>query len=236
MGYYADKLSGKRLRECYEIAPPRVKQYLEEEIRYTLSRINQGEVVLELGCGYGRVAMRLALVATRVIGIDTSSDSVAMARDLAGSDSNCEFLVMDAQDLEFANDTFDAVICIQNGICAFNVGQRRLLEEAVRVTRPGGRALFSSYSGRFWQHRLEWFELQASRGLVGKIDYGATGNGVIVCEDGFRAGAMSQMGFEKLCESAGLACSIIEVDRSVLFCEVTVPGTATDHGRGPCPN
>jgi 2-polyprenyl-6-hydroxyphenyl methylase/3-demethylubiquinone-9 3-methyltransferase len=226
MSYYAQKLSGERLRECYEIAPPRVKQYLEEEVRHTLSRITRGEIVLELGCGYGRVAMRLALVAARVVGIDTSADSLSMARDLAGSESDCDFIKMDATDLQFADDTFDVVVCIQNGICAFNVDQGRLLAEAVRVTRSGGRVLFSSYAERFWLHRLAWFELQAARRLVGKIDHAATGNGVIVCEDGFKAGMMTPRAFNELCEDAGLACSIVEVDHSSLFCEVTVPGAA----------
>jgi 2-polyprenyl-6-hydroxyphenyl methylase/3-demethylubiquinone-9 3-methyltransferase len=224
MGYYGEKLSGERLRECYEIAPPRVKHYLEEEIRHTLSRIKRGATVLELGCGYGRVAMRLSLVAARVVGIDTSADSLAMARDLAGSESNCEFIEMDATDLQFADGTFDVVVCVQNGICAFNVDQSRLIAEALRVTRIGGRVLFSSYSERFWRHRLAWFELQAARGLLGKIDYGATGNGVIVCDDGFRAGAMTPQAFRELCNGAGLACSIVEVDNSSVFCEVTVPG------------
>ena len=222
MGYYAEKLSGARLRQCYEVAPPRVKRYLEEEIRHTQRRIHPGATVLELGCGSGRVAMRLAAVAARVVGIDTSADSLAMARDLVGAASNCEFLEMDAVDLRFDDATFDVVACVQNGICAFGVDQTRLVAGAVRVTRAGGRVLFSSYAERFWHHRLEWFELQAEHGLVGKIDYAATGDGVIVCDDGFRAGAMTRRGFEELCAKAKLACSIVEVDGSSLFCEIHV--------------
>ena len=226
MGYYAEHLSGERLRECYEIAPPRVKRFLEEEIRQTLGRVRPEDAVLDLGCGYGRVALRLASVADRVVGIDTSSESVAMAQALAGSSPNIEFHEMDALDLTFSDATFDVVACVQNGICAFGVDQLRLVREAVRVTRPGGRILFSSYSARFWQHRLAWFELQAERGLVGEIDYGATGDGVIVCKDGLRLGAMTQEGFKRLCEGVGLTCSTVEVDNSSLFCEIAVPSTA----------
>lgn len=223
MGYYADNLSGARLRDCYEIAPLRVKQFLEEEIRQTLGRIRPGDAALDLGCGYGRVALRLASVAGLVVGIDTSAESVAMARDLAGDRPDIEFHEMNALDLKFPDATFDVVVCVQNGICAFGVDQPRLVREAVRVARPGGRVLFSSYSERFWQHRLSWFELQAERGLVGEIDYGSTGHGLIVCKDGLRLDAMTSKGFKDLCESAGLACSIVEVDESSLFCEIDVP-------------
>jgi len=38
-GYYTQKLSGKHLQLCYEIAPPRVKRYLEAEIEFVLKKI-----------------------------------------------------------------------------------------------------------------------------------------------------------------------------------------------------
>jgi 2-polyprenyl-6-hydroxyphenyl methylase/3-demethylubiquinone-9 3-methyltransferase len=222
MGYYSEKLSGVRLRECYAVAPPRVKQYLDAEIRFVLGRLEPEDAVLELGCGYGRVALALADVAGRVVGIDTSVESLALARKLAGHGSACEFLEMDAAELRFPNGAFDAVVCIQNGVCAFGVDQLRLLEEAVRVTRPGGRVMLSSYSHRFWPHRLQWFEVQAERGLVGEIDYSSTGEGVIACKDGFRAGAMSREDFEALCARADLKPVITEVDGSSLFCELRI--------------
>jgi 2-polyprenyl-6-hydroxyphenyl methylase/3-demethylubiquinone-9 3-methyltransferase len=223
MGYYSTKLSGQRLRKCYEIAPPRVRQYLESEINFILDRLGPEDVVLEPGCGYGRAALRFATVARRVVGIDTSGDSLTLARELAGAASRCEFVEMDATDLKFPDHEFDVVACIQNGICAFGVDQKTLLEESLRVTRPGGRVFFSTYSERFWQHRLRWFELQAELGLVGEIDHGLTGNGVIVCKDGFRAGFMNPEGFRSLCPGTGSTPKITEVDGSSLFCELVAP-------------
>lgn len=230
MGYYSDMLSGARLRECYEIAPARVRRYLEAEIRHVLERIGPGDDVLELGCGYGRVAFELGRAGGRVVGIDTSCESLGLARDLASGDSVCEFLEMDALDLEFPDGEFDVVVCIQNGISAFGVDQVRLLREAVRVTRPGGRVMFSSYSKRFWPHRIQWFELQADRGLVGEIDYAATGDGVIACKDGFRSGTMSPAAFRALCARVGLKPAVTEVDGSSVFCELVVPGGANSTG------
>jgi 2-polyprenyl-6-hydroxyphenyl methylase/3-demethylubiquinone-9 3-methyltransferase len=218
--YYSEALSGRRLQRCYRIAPPRVKQYLEAEIRYVLDRLRGDDVVLELGCGYGRVALRLAEVAKRVVGIDTAEESIALARELAGEGGRCEFLIMDALDLRFPDDSFEAVVCVQNGVCAFGVDRQALLGEAWRVTREGGRLLFSTYSASFWKHRLAWFEAQADEGLIGRLDRKATVDGVIVCEDGFRAGQLKPNEMKSLCSGLGVDCEIAEVDRSSLFCEI----------------
>jgi SAM-dependent methyltransferase len=169
-GYYTGRLTGERLRRVYEIAPARVKQYLEAEICHVLARMPRGGSVLELGCGYGRVAFRLAeslkpahglpasaAPATNaatarprrsslgtlasaggnagsptsvgppvfrpvaVIGIDTSADSLILGRLLAPSTGTCQFVLMDASELGFEDKCFDAVVCVQNGICAFSV-------------------------------------------------------------------------------------------------------------------
>ena len=220
-GYYTEKLSGRRLELCYELATPRVRQYLEAEIQHVLTRVQPTDIVLELGCGYGRVALRLAEVVRRVVGIDTSRGSIEMARELAGVNSRCEFLNMDALDIQFPAGQFDVVICVQNGICAFGVNQEVLLREALRVTRSRGIILFSSYSDRFWQHRLAWFQAQAEADLIGPIDYDTSGDGVIVCGDGFRAGRFTPEDWRFLCSRVGCDPVIVEVDGSSVFCEIS---------------
>jgi 2-polyprenyl-6-hydroxyphenyl methylase/3-demethylubiquinone-9 3-methyltransferase len=231
-GYYVGKLSGERLRRCYEIASPRVQQYLEAEIRFVLGRLARDDAVLELGCGYGRATFRLAETARRVVGIDTSTESLALARRLAGSGSPCEFLEMDAVALTFDDAQFDVVVCIQNGICAFGVDQAMLLRQALRVTRPGGRLLFSTYSERFWAERLRWFEAQAAAGLLGAIDHDRTGNGTIVCKDGFSAGMVTPEAFRSLADGLGSDPEITEVDGSSVFCEIIAPETARRRKEG----
>jgi 2-polyprenyl-6-hydroxyphenyl methylase/3-demethylubiquinone-9 3-methyltransferase len=221
MGYYSEKLAGARLKRCYEIAPPRVRRYLDSEVRYVVSKINLEDTVLELGCGYGRAAFEFARAARHVVGIDTAPESLELARELAGPGSNCEFMEMDATRMSFPDAVFDLTTCIQNGICAFNVDAAALIREAVRVTKPGGTALFSSYTESFWPHRLEWFELQAKEGLLGAIDYEQTGNGAIVCRDGFRAGAMGEDEFRVICRKLGLEPTVTEEDGSSIFFELS---------------
>ena len=220
--YYAQRLSAERLRKCYDIAPPRVRHYLQAEIDYVADRIHPGDVVLELGCGYGRVLEPLADKAALVVGIDTSQPSLELAQELLGHVSNCRLVRMDAGMLGFRDRVFDMVACIQNGISAFKVDQRTLLAEAIRVTRPGGRVLFSSYAEKFWEQRLQWFRLQADHGLLGGIDGQATGHGTIVCQDGFKATTITPAEFRSLTSGFDVRVRIEEVDDSSVFCEIVV--------------
>jgi 2-polyprenyl-6-hydroxyphenyl methylase/3-demethylubiquinone-9 3-methyltransferase len=217
-GYYDEMLSAEKLRQAYSIAPPRIRQYLDAEIEYVARHLNPDDTVLELGCGYGRVLRRLARAARFVVGIDTSPASLLLGREMLSDLGNCHLVGMNALHLGFPRRIFDRVVCIQNGISAFHVDQRALIREAVRVTKHGGTVLFSSYSDRFWADRLAWFEMQADAGLLGEIDRERTGDGVIVCKDGFRATTVLKPQFESITAGLDADVSVTEVDRSSLFC------------------
>ena len=199
-----------------------MKQYLQAEIDHVISLIEPGFSVLELGYGYGRVLKALAEHVDTIVGIDTSLASLMMARDLLEDRDNCHLFQMDAIKTAFADNSFDFVVCIQNGISAFHVDHRELVREAVRITRPGGLAMFSTYTQRFWEHRIKWFKLQAEAGLLGKIDYDASGDGVVVCKDGFRATTVSPREFMRMTDDLDAEVSLVEVDESSLFCEIVI--------------
>lgn len=218
--YYARKLNADRLRRAYEIAGPRVKRYLKAEIDHLSVFIQPGNRILELGCGYGRVLAPLAARAGQAWGVDNSPDNLELAR---ARHPDLNLSLMDAASLEFEDDRFDLVFGVQNFISACQVPPDVLLREALRVTRPGGRVLLSSYAAEFWPHRLEWFRRQAQAGLLGPIDEAATGDGVIVCQDGFRATTFSPDEFAVLAESCGVRAKVYLVDQSSVFCEIQRP-------------
>lgn len=221
-GYYDEKLSAAKLKRCYDIAPPRIVQYLESEIDFIISRIKPGMKILELGCGYGRALKPLYGMANLVCGIDTSMSSLIMGKSILKDLLGIELQLMDAVSMGFKDNSFDLVFCIQNGISAFKVDGLELIKEAVRVARQGGIVLFSTYSEKFWQHRLEWFEIQAREGLLGDIDYEKTGDGVIICKDGFKAVTVTSEEFQDLAQSLDLKAELHEVDSSSLFCEILI--------------
>ena len=127
---------------------------------------------------------------------------------------------MNAVQLSFPNNAFDVVVCIQNGISAFHVNQKELIHESLRVTKSNGIVLFSSYSEKFWNDRLKWFQLQSDAGLLGEIDYEKTINGNIVCKDGFTATTVGKDQFKTLTSDIdNVIVNIEEVDDSSLFCQ-----------------
>ena len=218
--YYVNKLSGRRLERVYEIADERVKQYLDAEADYACEKVKQGNLVLDLGCGYGRIIPKLLDKRTRVIGIDNSMDNLIYGKQYLKRYINWNLVGMDAGRLGFADNVFDVVICVQNGISAFKVEPNVLLEESLRVLKPGGTALFSTYSQKFWKHRLNWFRQQAAEGLLGEIDDDRTGNGTIVCKDGFKAITFSAEKLTGFTASMDCKAHIMEVDESSVFLEL----------------
>jgi 2-polyprenyl-6-hydroxyphenyl methylase/3-demethylubiquinone-9 3-methyltransferase len=220
MNYYSNNLNTSKLQRCYEIAPPRIQQFLTAEIDFILKKLSLNDVVLDLGCGYGRVAIELAKKAKKIIGIDISQDNIELAKNLYQEIDNLEFYKMNAVELNFPADMFDVTLCIQNGISAFKEDTYVLLAEALRVTKKGGVLLFSTYSSKIWQDRLHWFQIQADEKLLGEIDYEQTRDGTIVCKDGFKAMTYSGDEFLELASKFNVETNIYEVDDSVVFCEI----------------
>lgn len=173
LNYYSDRLNSNKLQKCYEVASKRVKQFLEAEIGFVLNKINDNDIVLDLGCGFGRVSIRLLEKAKQVVGIDISSENIRLAKEIYKNDA-LQFYEMDAIDLSFEDNQYDMTICVQNGISAFKVNPEQLIREALRVTKKGGTVLFSSYSEKFWEERLNWFQVQAEHGLISEINYDLT--------------------------------------------------------------
>jgi len=205
----------------YQIAPPRVRQYLEAELLHVLASIEPGDSVVDLGCGYGRAVPAWAGRAALVVGVDASLPSLSLARRRLQRIPNCLLVNADATALPLPAGGVDLVACIQNGLSAFHVDNRSLVREAVRVARPGGSVLLSTYSSKFWEHRLEWFRLQSQAGLLGEIDTERTGDGVIVCKDGFTGTAIKPEQLIALAEGLEVRAELREVDDSSLWLEIT---------------
>lgn len=95
-------------------------------------------VLLDLCCGAGYESMRMAQLGARVIGIDLSEKSIAIARQ---RNPALVFHVRNMLDDYSDIGMVDAVVCIA-GLVHLPVDQLRIaFERMASVLRPGGRAL-----------------------------------------------------------------------------------------------
>ena len=126
-----------------------------------------GEHALDLCCGTGDVAFALAQAGAETTGFDFSEPMLTVARARAlkiphSAFTTPHFLQGDAQNLPFADDTFD-LVTISYGLrnlADFDRG----LREMHRVTKPGGRLLvldFGKPDNALWRSlyfaHLRWF-------------------------------------------------------------------------------
>ncbi len=105
------------------------------------------DLVLDLAAGTCWAAEFLTRLAVRTVSLDLSMGMMRRGRERLAADSRLEFredasfVAGRAQDLPFADDRFDGVLCLNALHHMPSFG--RALKEIHRVLRPGGRAVFS---------------------------------------------------------------------------------------------
>lgn len=137
-----------RAAETYDSVGPRFFAHFGRCL-VEQARIGAGRIVLDVAAGRGAIlypaAQRVGSMG-RVIGIDLSGDMVAktVAEIQDGGWKNAEMLQMDAEELRFADASFDSVLC---GFSLWFFPQpQRALAEFFRVLKPGGQVALSTWS------------------------------------------------------------------------------------------
>ncbi len=115
---------------------------LEEPFVYEALGAVAGLVVLDLGCGTGRHALRLAADGAEVTAVDFSEGMLAEARRKPGAE-RVRFLVHDLHDpLPLPAGSFDRVV---SGLVLEHLRDLDgFFREAYRMLRPDGRAVISA--------------------------------------------------------------------------------------------
>ena len=102
-----------------------------------------GEKILDVGCGDGYFDARIASAGAQVVGIDIHPSRLAFANRHNHSPS-IEYRSMDAEQLEFPDNTFDKAI----SFCVIEhfSNEVKVLQNIARVLKPGGRLVLSADS------------------------------------------------------------------------------------------
>lgn len=133
---YWEKRSGDFLEhKRAELHSPMSERWLYE-IKNQLPQ-DRNLRVLDVGCGAGFFSMLLAKEGYQVTGVDLTPDMVENARTLAEEEkTDCEFFVMDAENLRFADESFDVVI--SRNLTWTLPDVKSAYREWVRVLKKGG--------------------------------------------------------------------------------------------------
>jgi len=113
----------------------------------------RGLKVLEVGCGLGTDGAQFAEAGANYTGVDLTDAAVDLARkrfelfDLPG-----EFRTADAENLPFANASFDLVY--SHGVLHHTPDTAEAVREIHRVLRPGGRAMVMLYHRGSYNYRV----------------------------------------------------------------------------------
>jgi 2-polyprenyl-3-methyl-5-hydroxy-6-metoxy-1,4-benzoquinol methylase len=146
--------------------------------------LDAGARVLDLACGRGRIAIRLAQRGCRVTGIDLSPRSLELARaDAEAAGVELELVHRDMRELD-AVEAFDVVLNLWSsfGYFADGADDGRVLAAVARALVPGGTffidtinpvALVGSFTPRTWQVLADGVLLLEERGydhLTGRTE------------------------------------------------------------------
>ncbi len=150
------------------------------------ARLQPGDEVCDVGCGYGGTARVLAGdhgARVTALTISRAQHEHALARDPAAA--NPRYLLRDWLDNGLASDSFDAVLAIESSEHMADLGA--FFAEAYRVLRPGGRFVVCAWLTREAPRRWE------TRHLLEPI-----------CREGRLRGMGSAGEYDRLARAAGL--------------------------------
>ena len=113
----------------------------------------RGLRVLEIGCGVGTDGLQFARAGATYTGVDLTEAAVELARkNFASAGMAGDFRVSDAENLDFADESFDIVY--SHGGLHHTPDIEAAVREIHRVLKPGGRAIVMLYHRGSYNYRI----------------------------------------------------------------------------------
>jgi ubiquinone/menaquinone biosynthesis C-methylase UbiE len=153
----------------YIMDDPREAMRLEMKVdpvawvrKYVAERLAPGFEVLSVGCGPGLMLREITKLdpSIRGTGIDISPSRVQTAREKNSGKRQLNFVCGDAQEMQFARNSFDFVY--SRMLLQYLQKKEQALDELVRVCKPGGTVLLQDLDGQLLWNYPEDASLQRS--------------------------------------------------------------------------
>ncbi len=125
------------------------KKYIWPELEKVLSDLRNGDSILDVGCGNGRLIENLKNKSVTYLGVDNSEELIKLA---GVNYPDQTFKVLDILKLETLNQKFDLVISVA---VLHHLPSKDLrlqaLEQFKAVSKPNGKIIFSVW--RLWDNK-----------------------------------------------------------------------------------
>lgn len=132
-----------------------VEHYLAKRVNFVRSLLSPPGRVLDVGCGTGQLAIRLADLGYEVVGIDPSAGMLEQLRKRAPA---VEAVQGSATEMPFRDGEFDLSISVATMHHIADPADVRLaLGEMTRVVRPGGSIIVWDHNPRnpYWPYLMK---------------------------------------------------------------------------------
>lgn len=132
-------------------------EYRFDKLRYLPKVVNfngfEGKKILEMGCGAGIDLIRFARGGARVTGVDLSETAIDLAKkNFNLNNLKADLHIMNGEALKFKDNSFDVVYV--HGVLQYTADSRKMVQEAFRVLKKGGKFIGMVYNRKGWLNTL----------------------------------------------------------------------------------
>ena len=121
--------------------PQKYWPFIKRRAEFCAKYLSDVDVVLDVGCGEGFITNQLNPRCKRIIGIDYSEEAVKIAKT---AHQDIDFFVMTATSLQFENQSFEKVLCLELFEHLTPLQALTSKKEFLRVLKPGGLIIGST--------------------------------------------------------------------------------------------
>jgi ubiquinone/menaquinone biosynthesis C-methylase UbiE len=141
--------------------PGELEKYLELEEERVIGYCKDKKpgIVLEAGCGRGRIIERVLPCCGMVIGVDYSPEMVRVCSERFSGNPDVRIYEEDISGMHFRDDYFDLVTLTFNTLGNTDMAKEGVLLEMKRVLKPDGGLLISVYSEKAGEIQRETYQM-----------------------------------------------------------------------------